>query len=78
MRGIRLAPGERGRQRLGHAGWFGTAAGTAVTGHLRARRAPPAAEVLPAATGPGGVMRRIRDNRDMQIDISTVEGSRSR
>jgi hypothetical protein len=26
---------------LGHVGWFGTAAGTAVAAHLRARRTRP-------------------------------------
>ena len=36
---------------LGHAGWFGTAAGTAVTRHLRARWTRPHAEVIAGRTG---------------------------
>ena len=36
---------------LGHAAWFRTAAGTAVTRHLRARWTRPHAEVIAARTG---------------------------
>lgn len=36
---------------LGHAGWFSTAAGTAVTRHLRARWTRPHAEVIAGRTG---------------------------